>query len=99
MNLLSKLPKLAEQAPSDPGIINIRYTKDLLLAAPAMLEVLGKFQPGDSERLRSMLSGYAGWLSSLLTEEDKHMLARLQEACQLMEAEYEAMHRIQRSGC
>jgi hypothetical protein len=79
---------------------------DLRNAAPAMLAVLGKFQPGDSERLEDIIETINFSIPSELqcveegdeeldfayTEyqelvKGKGCLRRLQEACQLMEAE------------
>jgi len=53
---------------------------------PAMLAVLGQFEPGDSERLRLLIEGYSGLISACMTEKDKQMLTRLQIAADLMES-------------
>ena len=54
-------------------------------AADLLLSVVGAFRPGDAELLRLIRTGYSGWLESLLTQEDKDMLARLQAAAERLE--------------
>jgi hypothetical protein len=51
-NLIEEVARLKEQIPPEPGIINLRYTKELLNATPALLDVLSEIRAGDAEKMR-----------------------------------------------
>jgi hypothetical protein len=93
MTLISKVAKLQKRIPPDPGIIDLRFTKDLLAVAPSMIAALGHIQPGDAIYLDMIL----GWLGgSVFTQEFSEeeyealtilfdMVKRLQAMCQEVE--------------
>ena len=92
MSLIEKLPKLAELAKQQASAKyetrapEFQYECEMLNAAPAMCEVLAKFQPGDRSRLQFLVSKMIDTADPRFCMNDFEMLDRLADACQLMEA-------------
>jgi hypothetical protein len=49
MTLIEDVARLKKQLPPEPGMIDLRFTKEMLYAAPAMLDILGGFRAGDND--------------------------------------------------
>ena len=87
MNLIDQVVRLKEQHAAEASATyqaasdEFRYECDMLNAAPALLEVLGGFQPGDAEVLTGLLlanAPYGGPVCEVLRRM-RDMAAKMEE--------------------
>ena len=86
MNRFDEVARLITIVPPT-GIIQIAYTKDLIDAAPWLLEAAACFHHGDAERIariarEDLLEGCCGQCDA-----DIDMMHRLQKAAEIMEGQ------------